>query len=226
VVMVGNVDPDRALETALGALTPEFLSRGSGAAMLPADEPAAVAQGQVVERFPTTIPTFYAGFKDDRPRDASESLRQYASASVVMDILFGKSSVLYQQLMGLGLVNGALGMEYAQEEDYAHGVIGAESTDPEAAWTHISGFLDADAASLVTAEDVERIKRKTIGRFLQACNSVESLARMTVTMVNRGMDLFDYYDALQALDVKQVQERLQVMTAPERRSLSVILPKE
>lgn len=225
VVMVGNVDPDRALETALSALMPEFLARSAGAALLPVTEPAAAAQGRVVERFPTTIPTFYAGFKDDRPRDAAAGLRQYASASVVMDILFGKSSVLYQQLMGQGLINGALGMEYSQEEDYAHGVIGAESTDPEAAWAHISGFLDGDAGSLITAEDVERIKRKTMGRFLQACNSVESLARMTVTMVNRGMDLFDYYDALQALDVKQVQDRFQSMTAQDRRALSVILPK-
>lgn len=225
VVMIGNVDPDRSIEAAVKALTPEYLSRQAGARMLPVDEPAAVNRPNVTEIFPTTMPTFYAGFKDNRPETGAKGQEQYAAASVMMDILFGKSSELYQQLMGKGLINGALGMEYSQEGDYAHGVIGAESTDAEAAWAFTDRFLSQEAAALITTDAVERVKRKTIGRFLQACNSVESLARMTVTMVNRGMDLFDYYDALQALDVASVRERYEAMTAADRRAVSIILPK-
>lgn len=225
VVMVGDVDPDRAIEAVSGALTPEFLSRRSGAAMVQVDEPAGVAQARVEEVFPTTIPTFFLGLKDDSPLPGLAGQTQYATASVMMDILFGKSSDLYQQLMGKGLITGALGTEYSMEADYSHGMIGSESLDPEGAWQHIDRFLTRDAGSLITEAEVERVKRKTIGRFLQACNSVESLARMTVMMVNRGMDLFDYYDALQALDSKQVRERFEIMTAPERRALSIIRPK-
>lgn len=226
VVMVGNVDPDRSVEAVMESLTPEFLARHSGAVMAPVSEPAWVNQGRIEEAFPTTIPTLYVGFKDNRPPVGSEATTQYASASVVMDILFGKSSELYQQLMGKGLVTGALGMEYSLEADYAHGMVGSESLNPEGAWELMDKFLTTEAGSLITAEEVERVKRKTIGRFLQACNSVESLARMNVTMVNRGMDLFDYYDALQALDTKQVMERFEVMKALDRRALSIIRPKE
>ncbi len=225
VVMVGDVDPDRAIEAVSAALTPEFLSRRSGAAMLPVDEPSAVFQTRVEEAFPTTIPTFFMGLKDDRPLSGAAGQTQYATASVMMDILFGKSSELYQDLMGKGLITGALGTEYSLEADYAHGLVGSESLDPDGACQFIDQFLTRDAGNLITEAEVERVKRKTIGRFLQACNSVESLARMTVMMVNRGMDLFDYYDALQALNSKQVRERFEIMTAPERRALSLIRPK-
>ncbi len=225
VVMVGDVDPDRSIDAVLASLTPEFLSRRSGADMVPVDEPASVSEARIEEEFPTTIPTFYLGLKDNSPLAGAAGQTQYATASVMMDILFGKSSELYQQLMGKGLITGALGMEYSMEADYAYGMVGSESLDPEGAWQHIDHFLTREAGSLITDDEVERVKRKTIGRFLQACNSVESLARMTVTMVNRGMDLFDYYDALQALDSRQVRERFETMTQSGRRALSVIRPK-
>jgi len=225
VVMVGNVDPDRSIDAVLASLTPEFLSRRSGASMVPVDEPVSVSEARIAEEFPTTIPTFYMGLKDNSPLAGAAGQTQYATASVMMDILFGKSSELYQQLMGKGLIAGALGMEYSMEADYAYGMVGSESLDPEGAWQHIDNFLTREAGSLITDDEVERVKRKTIGRFLQACNSVESLARMTVTMVNRGMDLFDYYDALQALDSRQVRERFEIMTQSGRRALSVIRPK-
>lgn len=225
VVMVGNVDPDRGIEAVADALTPEFLSRRSGAAMIPVNEPSSVYAARTEETFPTTIPTFFIGLKDDRPLPGAAGQSQYATSSVMMDILFGKSSELYQQLMGKGLITGALGTEYSLEADYAHGMLGSESLDPEGAWQFIDRFLTKDAGSLITDAEVERVKRKTIGRFLQACNSVESLARMTVMMVNRGMDLFEYYDALQALDSKQVRERFEIMTAQDRRALSMIRPK-
>lgn len=225
VVMVGGVDPERSVEAVLASLTPEFLSRRSKAEMVQVQEPAGVFQARVVEAFPTTIPTFYMGLKDDTPPAGAQGQTQFATASVMMDILFGKSSELYQQLMGKGLITGALGMEYAMEADYAFGLVGSESLDPEGAWQFMDDFLTHEAASLITDEEVERVKRKTIGRFLQACNSVESLARMTVSMVNRGMDLFDYYDALQALDSRQVRERFEIMTQTDRRALSAIRPK-
>ncbi len=226
VVMVGNVDPDRGIEAVAESLTPEFLARGSGAEIAPVAEPASVNEARVQEAFPTTIPTLYLGLKDNSPILGSGAVTQYSTASVMMDILFGKSSELYQRLMAKGLVTGALGTEYSLEADYAHGLVGTESLDPEGAWQMMDSFLTEEAGDLITEYEVERVKRKTIGRFLQACNSVESLARMTVTMVNRGMDLFEYYDALQALDTKQVRERFEIMTASDRRALSLIRPKE
>lgn len=226
VVMVGDIDPDRCIETVYESLTQDFLNRRSGAAMVPVSEPVAVNIPRIEEAFPTTIPTFFIGLKDDRPGAGNLAQTQYATASVMMDILFGKSSELYQGLMGKGLITGALGTEYSLEADYAHGLLGSESLDPEGAFTYIDRFLTLEAGSLITDAEVERVKRKTIGKFLQACNSIESLARMTVMMVNRGMDLFDYYDALQNLNTRQVQERFEIMTSPQRRALSVIKPKE
>lgn len=225
VVMVGNIDPERAEQLVAEGLTPEFLSRASGAELLPVEEPNTVMQSSLVEEFPTTIPTLYFGLKDDNPEPGSHGTEQYASASVVMDILFGKSSELYQRLMGSGLINGALGMEYSLENGYAHGIAGGESKNPEGAWQMMDQFLSNEAGSLITEEEVERVKRKTIGKFLQACNSVESLARVTVTMVNRGMDVFDYYDALQNLTLKQVKNRFETLTAHQRRAVSIIKGK-
>lgn len=225
VFAIGDMDTDRALESISEVLLPEFLERNVVASAVPVEEPVKVFKALWEETFPVPTPNFFIGFKDQGDTRGHEAIQQYASASILMDILFGRSSELYQRLMEKELINSSYGMEYSCEAGYAHGIIGSESENPEKAWEEVDTFLKTEAFSFLSEAEVERVKRKTIGRFLQACNSIESLARVSVGFMNRGMNVFDYYDILQNLDVKQVKERFEILTSPERRSMSIIRDK-
>jgi predicted Zn-dependent peptidase len=222
VFAIGSLDPDQAFETVQKALEPAFLKRNHLAEEVLDKEPEAVASPWVEEEFSVPVPIFFIGIKDLPGFTPEELTLKTTVSSLVMDVLFGRSSELYQRLTEKGLINGSYGSEFSAEPGYAHGILGGESTDPEQVHQIVRDFLKNEAQQWIRPSEIERVKRKTLGRFLQMCNSLEGLGRTTVSLLNRGITPFDYFDCLQNLTLKQVEDCFEIMKDESRMTVSVV----
>ncbi len=52
----------------------------------------------------------------------------------------------------------------------------------------------------MTKASVERTKRKMIGRFLSAYNSIDYIGKSYVGYLNRGLDLFDLFRSITGIN--------------------------
>ena len=70
-------------------------------------------------------PLCYLGFKDNQLASGDELLqRQLAAASLSLQILFGKTSALYNRLYESGLIDNSFTSYYTAEESFAYSIVG------------------------------------------------------------------------------------------------------
>ena len=130
LVVVGDVDADRVLETAR-----RILPRTSGPDIPrdhgPAEELTA-AQAEVSCTMEVAMPTFLMGFKCAPQGDGPEQMRATAIGELACDLMMGESSPLYARLYSQGLINGSFGASYDILPGASYVYAGGDSKDPHA----------------------------------------------------------------------------------------------
>jgi predicted Zn-dependent peptidase len=66
------------------------------------------------------------------------------------------------------------------------------------------------------------VKRKFIGRFISSFNSLQSIASAFVSYKIKEINIFDYLEALEAVDMPCVEDILNNHFIEENAALSVI----
>lgn len=157
-------------------------------------------------------------------RPAGDVVKQEIVAGMLLDIMFGKSSDFFSRVYDQGLVDD---IRYGFEAwpDYAFGLIGAESPDPEyfadLVWEEISRFYESG----VPAGDFERVRKASLGRFVTLFDSFDLIGETEVHLYEMGKSVFDYGRlieevALENLNqaIMDISKSLSVRTVVKRRT--------
>ena len=73
--------------------------------------------------------------------------------------------------------------------------------------------------SICTEEDVERIKRKKIGFFLRALNSLEFIANQFTRYKFNDMNLFDVVPTVRKITVEDIEEAFETIQGEEQQTV-------
>lgn len=223
VVVTGDVSIEETIETVQENLRSTFKNPESPVEKIVPDEPVEVSEKVMVEEMEVSVPTFYMGYKDVQGAYSSEQLlKNGIVSSLLLDVVFGKSSPLYQKLYEKGLINSSFGYDYTYEKGYAHALLGGESKNPDEAHLMIKEYLKSLKGSIASVETIERVKRKMMGRFLNAYNSIDYIGKSYVSYLTKGLDLFDYLEVLQSLNQNDFDERYIELFAADHSVLSVV----
>lgn len=226
VFVTGDIEVERIMETVQSNLRQSFVNPAHEVDVIIPEEQFGIHQERIVEEMEVSVPTFYMGYKDQQGNlENSKLLKNGITTSLLMDLVFGKTSELYQKLYEKGLINQSFGYEYTFEKGYSHALLGGESRDPDKAHDMIRKHLRHLGDDVLTAETVERAKRKMIGRFLSAFNSIDYIGRSYVGYLNRGLDLFDYLEVLQSLNKTDFDLRYKELFAADNSVLSIVKTK-
>ena len=224
LVVVGDVDADRVLETAR-----RILPRTSGPAIPrdhgPAEELTA-AQAEVSCTMEVAMPTFLMGFKCAPQGDGPEQMRATAIGELACDLMMGESSPLYARLYSQGLINGSFGASYDILPGAAYVYAGGDSKDPHA----VAQAILAEARRL-TAEGLDeayyrRIVNANFGAALRALNSFESIAVSMVEGCFRRYDPYRFPEVYDGITQQDVLDFIRDSFAESRMALSIVYPKE
>ncbi len=172
ICIAGDVDPDAIAQKVGRTVTEPGLAPVRS---MPA-EPKTVRTGDVRRVMPVAQPLFCLGIKDTPNRPQKERL----AAELAAEILFGKSSVLYKQLVDQALIGGDFGTEYFAGNGFAALLLEGESKDPQAVRARVLEALSAARQSGVDPQLFEGARRRAYGSAIRSLNDVEAIVSALV----------------------------------------------
>ncbi|NLH96047.1 MAG: insulinase family protein, partial [Clostridiaceae bacterium] len=129
VLAVGDVDPENVFRMVESTI-PHNKPRAPVNRIYP-EEKAAVHSEFIEERLAVSIPMFRIGHKGSFFGEKGIGLLMYEVAvKLALELLAGRSSELYEQLYGEGMINSSFGTDVSVEKQYAFSILGGESPDP------------------------------------------------------------------------------------------------
>ena len=188
------------------------------------NEPDTVLKSEVVQQLSVSVPMFMFGFKDpDCGYDGKALLRKSIENSILAEILFGKSSGIYNKLYNEGYILGDLSTEVDCEKDYGFTVLSGESKDPQKVKSVVLEGIAEMQKSGIAQADFDRVKKAFWGRYIKQFNNINAVAHSFISNVMNGIGMFDFVDVMETVKLADVNARLNQLDAG-RSVLSVIEP--
>ncbi len=188
------------------------------------EEPVAVSEKYHEEKMSVPTPLFMMGFKEkSNGIDGKELLKKQIITEILMEMLFGKSSDLYQNLYNSGLINDSFGSEFNSEKMYGHTIISGESPDPVKVKDEIVDYL---AKAQLDEADFNRSQKALMGHFLHGLNSVENIGHEFISSLFTNVNVLDYTQICSEITFDEAVARFEEHFDEEQMSLSVVLPHE
>lgn len=190
------------------------------------EEPDAVLKERVEQELVVSDPIFYLGFKDTKARHLGGAalLRREILMELLLDIIFGTSEPLYNELYQKDLIDEGFGFEYTAERGYAHTMIGGETKNPDLVFEHILKALESLKQKGISEETFERHRRKLLGGYIRRFNSLEYIANNYLAYRFKDSNLFDLPRLLQEAEKEAVMALAEENLDLERHAVSVIKP--
>jgi predicted Zn-dependent peptidase len=220
--MAGDFEPEDAFATAariIARFVPE--AREAPKRVRP-DEPAEVG-GNVSIPMPVPTPLLQVGWKDNRLLDGQEMIRRELATTLLLDIIFGKSSPFFARVYEEGLADD-LSFSYEAWPDYAFSLVAAESEEPGRLIDMILHEVDRIRREGFSKEDFERKKKAALGRFITLFNSFDAVGQTQVHLFKVGQDVFSYGSMLRDLEVDALWAGLDCFDVA--RSANVIIKND
>lgn len=219
---------DFEVQAVLDFLAPRLdLGPREVAAREPEVEPAAPAADWLEESFPVSRPQVYLGWREPEGVGLGAArLERRLLSSLVMDLVFDRSSEIHEELYQAGVVDDSLSTYWSDDADWGHAVVHGVHDEPRVFVDAIQAALDRFAAEGPSAADAERLRRAAYGASVSALQTPGSLAGSLLRGMLDEEAPFAMLDALAALDLDALPARAAEMFGLDRRAVAVLLPGE
>lgn len=223
-IACGDLDPD-ALFGRLEELLPasRFAPANGAIARTYPSEPVAPARTLVRDSAVVSRPRVIVGYKD-LALEGSLLDRELAT-SVLLDNLFGPTSAFHGKWYRQGLIDETFSASHTAEPEFGFTLIGGESDDPEKLAAEIRKEIARASKSRLHRRDVDRSRRKRLGRYLRSFDSPDGIAFMVLGFSMKGLDVFEFPKALSRLNPKVLEGRLKEHLREDRSAVSILDPK-
>ncbi|WP_404331534.1 EF-P 5-aminopentanol modification-associated protein YfmH [Mesobacillus maritimus] len=186
-----------------------------------------VAEKKQVLKMNVQTPKCIVGIKaPSSTLQGQEMLKKELSINIMLDILFGKSSVGYTELYNEGLIDDSFSYDFSQEQGFGFAMAGGDTKDPEKLANRITEILnDAKVGTIFNDDNLIRARKKKIGAFLRAINSPEYIANQFTRYAFNDMDLFEVVPVLESITVDDIKNAASDLIDEKRFTVCQVVPK-
>lgn len=185
-----------------------------------------VNKNYIEQNMPVSTPLFYLGFKDSNfERNGVDILKYELAVKLLLSMVMGKSSKLYEELYDKGLINSTFEMDFTLEKSYAYSMMGGESVNPEEVKESIINEVKRIKKEGLDSETFDRLLKASKGRFLRQLNSLESISRSFINLYFKGVTMFDYLDVYDTMSFDYITDVFDSHFDIKRMALSVVKQK-
>jgi predicted Zn-dependent peptidase len=189
------------------------------------EEPARIRKEYVEQKLAVSMPLFQMGFKDINFNSKGiECLKREIAVKILLDMVMGRSSELYDRLYNDGLINNTFDFDYSIEESYSYSAFGGESKDPFKVRERVVEEIGNLRNKSLDQKNYERIKRAMNGRFVRQLNSIERISHMFISVYFKDVNMFDYFNVYDNMSFDYVKEVFDEHFNLDNLALSVINP--
>lgn len=225
VFIVGDVNKEECIKTIKNNIKNDFVKSDRDIERILPKEGEGIHKKVTKEELSVSMPLFNIAFKDtELSLKGKDLLKKEIEIKILLELIFGKSSDLYNKLYDVGLINETFENEYTYDISYGHSILGGESKNPEKVYDIICKELISIGENGINHDDFERLKKKAIGQHISSYNSLEFIANTFVAYYFKGINIFDYIEELNNLSIERVNQRLLQHFDIEKSILSVVMP--
>ena len=185
------------------------------------DEDETIVNPKVESKMEVSIPLFTLGIKCIPPKQ-KEKVKTHIAIDILLNMIVGESSRLYQDLYKSGVILNMPSFEYEFTDDYAHILISGVSRNPDEFFDKFNLEIQNYINNGINKEDFERIKKMIYGEYIKEYNDVSDIARMFLTDFMKGINSFDYIEEITTLDLEYVKQVLKNNFIKHKMVYSVI----
>lgn len=197
------------------------------------DEDDNIKTSKIEKQMDVSMPMFMLGFKDlsnkeklksAMPEEINETIKHDVSMQILLEIIAGASTKLYEDLYNEGLINKELSTDFSSEEDYAFSSISGEAKEPEKVIERINEKIKELKEQGIDKEEFERTKKMLYGRFVRTFEDVSTIANMFINDFFRGVNASKYVEAYKSIDKEYVENVLNNHFDFEKQAVSIVRP--
>ena len=191
LILIGDLDSERIINLIREHQAQKNFPNFKNPVRIIKEEPDSVAKKLVKEKMNISRPMVQIAFKDPSKREKpAEIIKKEYIVNLLLDIVFGRSSKNYNQLLEQGIIDNSFSCTYHKKPDYAYVHLHGESNRPDLMRAKIKEKLvDIDHDEI--KENFERIKRKYQGSYIRLFNNFSHLAAEFINYRRLGIDIFD-----------------------------------
>ena len=184
-------------------------------------EEETIVNSKIESKMEVSIPLFTLGIKCIPPKQ-KEKIKTHIAIDVLLNLIIGESSNLYQELYKSGVILNMPSFEYEFTDEYAHILISGVSRNPEIFFNMINKEIDSLAVNGINEQDFERVKKMIYGEYIKEYNDVSNIARIFLTDFMKGVNSFDYIEEITTLDIEYAKQVLIENFKKEKMVFSVV----
>ncbi len=192
------------------------------------EEPTTAAIAERTLEMDVSKPKLSFGMKcNDVHNSGSEMLKQELATELLLDVLFGRTSDFYKEAYESSLIDESYAYSFSLEQGYGFAMIVSDTENPEALEGKIRQTIEElNASWSITEEELERLRKRKIGQFMRALNSIEFIANQFTRYKFNEMDLFDVVPTLEKITVEDLKTAFSTINRAEGHTVFKIKPKE
>ena len=215
----GPADPETVFEVCektFKSVKPTYVS------VVTEKEPETVKQKEVRIAMPISIPYFCIGIKDfGHTLSPADKSRREIAMTLLLSILFGKSSPLYKRLYEGGYINESFDSEYNISDNYYIFIISGESNNPDEAYAIIREEIEKIKKNGIDDAEFEINKKALLGGAIDVFDKTDDTVYAMLSTYFSGIDFFDSFKPYYTVTKKDVLDMLDIF-CDEYISLSVV----
>ncbi len=217
LVACGDFKPEELLENIQSKLLPK--EKQEDIQRIYPEEPDQINEPYKKITMPSSIPMFMIGFKDQYTQ---EQVTRHIAIEILLNLLIGKSSTLYNDLYNKGLLQEQPDLDYEFSKEYAHVLISGQSKQPEEIQKALLETVEQYKQNGIPQEDFDRIKKKIYGDYVVEYNEVGDIARMFLADRMKGINSFEYIEKYEEVTKEYTENILKEVFQKEKCILSVV----
>ncbi|MEZ0535655.1 EF-P 5-aminopentanol modification-associated protein YfmH [Caldicellulosiruptoraceae bacterium PP1] len=189
------------------------------------DEPNYINEKNIEINLSVSSPLFYIGFKDNlNELTPKETINKELTMHILNELLFGKSTKLYNDLYEQGLINQNFAFDYNCENDYSFVIVGGESINPKKTYDVIIDYISKYKQHGINEDDFERSKRVVVGSILRKFDNIEKISVEFINSYFKCVNLFDYAKEIENIKIEDCMKRLNEVYSYNNSAISIINP--
>ena len=225
--VVGAIDPEKTMDLVRENQAKKDYKNQSEIVRSFEEEPDEVNEKKKIISMPVQTPKCLVGIKAINLKEKGKALlKQEIALTLLLDYLFGKSSVHYESLYNEGLIDDSFSYDYTEENNFGFAMVGGDTKQPDELEERLKSILLNTNYDQLDEVALERVKKKKIGGFLRSLNSPEYIANQFTRYAFNESSLFEALTVLESLTVQDLQEVAKLLLSEEKMSVCQVLPKK
>lgn len=223
---IGSVEPEKMMAHIRENQAQKTFVEATEINRIEVDEPLEAFRKSNELRMDIQKKKAYVSFKaKETSLQGRDMLKHELAVQLALDLMYGRSSDFYEDIYQKGWIDESYSYDFSLEKGFGFAMVGSDTNYPEELEAAIKKVMD-DSANKLPFDDemLGRVKRRKIGFFLRALNSIEFIANQFTRYKFNDMNLFDAVPVIEELTYEDVVEAMKSIQGEQQQATFTVLP--